>query len=104
MPSKQSQRLFIPAVKKRPFCFPVCVQLSADCCKSFELYFCGQALAIFLSPVAFFPPSTLSAPSWEQLGPVTGNVQVPDTGTEVTPVMLVAAKTCCGRQGSGFGL
>lgn len=100
--------LFIRAVKKWPFCFPVHVKLSAYCCKSFEFYFCGQALAIFLSPVAFFPPLTLSAASWEQLDPVTRNVQVPDTGTEVTSVMLVAAELAgellCRQQGRDWDL
>lgn len=61
-PSRSPQHLFTAG--KRPFCFPLYAKLSAYCCKSFELYFCGQALAIFLSPVAFFPPSTPSAPSW----------------------------------------
>ncbi|KAI1234916.1 hypothetical protein IHE44_0003302 [Lamprotornis superbus] len=45
-------------------------------------------------------------PECPELDPVTGSVQVPDTGTEVTSVMLAAAKTCCGDalQAAGQGL
>lgn len=42
------------AVRSWPF-FLVCVKLSAYCCKFIELYLHDQVLAVFLSPVAFFP-------------------------------------------------
>lgn len=105
--SKLSQRLFICAVKKWPSCFPV--KLSAYCCKSFELYFCGQALAIFLPPVAFFPSldpecSELGAAGLgdrERAGPWHGDRgDIGDVGS---------SKICCGvilqaaGQGLGFG-
>lgn len=78
LPTAASHLNFIPMVKHLPFFFHL---------------------------LPFFPPSTLSAPSWEQLDLVTGNVQVPDTGTGVTSVMLVAEKlavqSLCRQQGRG---
>lgn len=100
--------LFIRAVKKLPSCFPVYVKLSAYCCKSFELYSYGQALAIFLSPVAFFPSLDPECPELGAAGPGDRECAGPWHRDRCDISDVGSRKTCCAvslqAAGQGWGV